>query len=427
MRGKNSAKTKYTQDYKSAITFAKNDVSTTIVAATADRLNNVCDAENYQKSTAGVNMPQGCFRISSKTVLKSGKPSDSVNYASGYSVTMSPKDAAVGWGSVDWEDDPFEGLECEGSTFEATAQPEFDVCELLDEEVATAMAGKMAVEPVLLNRAAGANDHPAIGTSPILDKIQVHFTAANKPKRTRFKTLVLDFDGDGKINDDSQWRDLYSLPADGDDTASTTGTGPDPTLLNNDVYHIHHIGVTDSDGDPMTDFGKVDFGVPFVAGGTREDRGGGGGTGANGLLDTAASTGEDVADVEDVAPDGIADNAVTSAGTTQGVTWGSAERKCDPDDHSDADADACDAEKTWDIELSFHDRVGFGCNTTHMITVTCEWDAQGTVDNNPPDGIGGGEFNNFLAVPGDGANVTDAADEGNWDVFNFLSCKADSE
>ena len=121
---------------------------------------------------------------------------------------------------------------------------------------------------------------------------------------------------------------------------------------------------------------------------------------------------------------------VPSTTTTQGVTWGSAERKCDPDDHSDADADACDAEMTWDIELSFHDRVGFGCNTKHMITVTCEWDAQGTVGNNPPDGIGDRAFGNFMANNGgwrhrDRPSKSTADASTTWSVFNFLSCKAE--
>ena len=168
---------------------------------------------NYQRSTAGVNMPQSCFRVSSKTVLSSGKPSGSVNYLSGYSVTMSPSDADVAWGSVKWEEDPFEGmeLECEGS--EAMAGAQLDVCELLDDEVATAMGGKMAVEPVMLNRGAPDRRSDRLTRLPSSTRSRSISPPANAPERTRFKTLVLDFDGDGKINDDSEWSDLYSLPA----------------------------------------------------------------------------------------------------------------------------------------------------------------------------------------------------------------------
>ena len=60
---------------------------------------------------------------------------------------------------------------------------------------------------------------------------------------------------------------------------------------------------------------------------------------------------------------------------------GRAAEKCDPDDGGN---DACDAEWSEDFEVLFADGI-FGCSTTRSVTVSCEWDAQGQLQANPPD------------------------------------------
>ena len=73
-------------------------------------------------SARGIDMPESCFRII-------GTP----DYLSGYSIEVAAKGSAVAWGSVKWEDDPFEDLTCESVTFMASEQ--VDICALFEDEV----------------------------------------------------------------------------------------------------------------------------------------------------------------------------------------------------------------------------------------------------------------------------------------------------
>ena len=157
----------------------------------------------------------------------------------------------------------------------------------------------------------------------------------------RFKTLWFDDDLDGKIHtratDETPGRrgpnDIYN---DNGDTNETTVTRPKRMAARNltVIWQNFH----DADADPRYgDIGKVD-----LAGADR----------------SGSTAGNDRQD-----PDGVADNYTADA------------RPC-----SDADGEGCDAMWSEDYEVLFADGA-LGCTTTRMVTVTCEWDAQGELGN----------------------------------------------
>ena len=253
MRAQKADKTGYIQDYQEAAYFRADAIAGT------DAGNNICNQAVYKNTDGDLDTPKGCFRIASEATLKSnGEISGAVNYMAGYTVTLAPEDASVTWGNVDWEEDPFDGLTCD--SYPSVAMDELDVCELLDDEVMTATSKKMSTEAVLLERPDGA---PAT-TSQMVAKVQV---GAGSAPDTRFKSLWIDFDSDGKITD-TIWDDVYNQPS--------------TETLNPGVVHWVHINLNDGDGDPISDIGKVDFGVPFGTSGFDAD--------ANRLRDNAAST-----------------------------------------------------------------------------------------------------------------------------------------
>ena len=87
------------------------------------------DSFSYQETIGANHQPDSCFRVTAN--------GDS-NYFDGYSVELQPTDAAVMWGSVVWDPDPFKDLECEPVTFSAADFE--DVCMMFEEEVDQALA-----------------------------------------------------------------------------------------------------------------------------------------------------------------------------------------------------------------------------------------------------------------------------------------------
>ena len=71
--------------------------------------------------------PQQCFRIVTAGRASVAETSSQLNYLDGYRVHVTPN-ASVSWGSVNWPEgeDPFDGLDCEGVTFDAADS--VDVC-----------------------------------------------------------------------------------------------------------------------------------------------------------------------------------------------------------------------------------------------------------------------------------------------------------
>ena len=73
---------------------------------------------------------------------------------------------------------------------------------------------------------------------------------------------------------------------------------------------------------------------------------------------------------------------------------------------------------TFDVTLKFHDMTGFNCDTTVDVAITCEWDAQGLLAANPPDGIGTHRFTTF----NDAGTNTSAGGTSDLNWSNFLKC-----
>ena len=210
-------------------------------------------ASNPLASARGIDMPESCFRII-------GSP----DYLSGYSIEVSATDAAVAWGSVEWEEDPFEGLTCDSMTFMASEQ--VDICVLFEDEVEYALdKGEEWVPSVRFNSyttgtiivtGVDADDDGSadVARAALVDQWRPDQWSAKLKKGVsgrQFKTLWFDDNLDDK------------LPKPG-----TSGFKPGPKGLN-DIYDANgNTGnlkaiwksLLDDDGDlAADDLGKVDL------------------------------------------------------------------------------------------------------------------------------------------------------------------------
>ena len=122
-------------------------------------------------------MPDNCFRIV-------GKP----DYLNGYMIEVAAKGSGVTWGSVNWEDDPFEDLECSSVTMAAADQ--VDICEVLFQaEVDQATEEGWGT----LTWITVGDD----GTDTILSELQANVKGGASPRQ--FTTLWFDHDLDEQI------------------------------------------------------------------------------------------------------------------------------------------------------------------------------------------------------------------------------------
>ena len=402
-------------------------------------------------SKRGIDMPESCFRVI-------GSP----DYLSGYSVEVEAKDSAVAWGEVEWEDDPFEGLTCDSVTFMAADQ--VDVCAMFEEEVDYAMdegeewvpsvdfkrydTGTATEDTTSADAPATATDRP--GTWDQFRAYQWKASLDTTPSGHQFKTLWFDDNLDGKLpkkgtsafapgakglndiydangntgNLTSIWKSL--LDDDGDLTADDLGkvdlvsatddrsTADDERTIeveecpsSAEYYRPRDGTAIDPAADPVVNWVVDDEPCAPMRDGS--------GTRAGTEVSTTKTA---------TNPDGRADNyeIVNNAGeaaTGDGLTGRAGNRgaipgagdfyKCSEDDGGDDDADdntLCDAEWSYDAEILFAAGT-FGCTTTRMVTVTCEWDASGEMSvgrNRAP--------NHFIATG------------GNKNIGNFLKCSA---
>ena len=294
-----------------------------VSAKDTDGDESVCETYSDRNIRGGLDKPDNCFRIV-------GDP----DYLGGYTVETSAKGSAVTWGSVEWEDDPFEDLTCDSMTFVTMAQ--VDVCALFDTEVDQAL-GEGWLDPTFTY--SGTD-----GTDTIMVELQAEVDGASP---YRFSTLWFDHDLDGKIKKDPM-HDLYDQnSADGVAIGNNVVGG----ALQANQTHIQ-IAMIDADDDPdVDDFGKVD------------------------ILDNsleAADTGYSNFD-----PDGKADNFATDG-------YADVAACSEGDGGDDADDTICDSIWTDEIEVAFESGT-YGCSTTRSFTLTCEWDASGEVDESRRD------------------------------------------
>ena len=369
----------------------------------------VCDNTYTEEDVSSkADRPAGCFRLIGPGAM-GRDDAKGPDYLSGWSLELSPMGADVSWGDVEWEDDPFEDLTC-GDANAIMVADEVDICGMFDAEVDYATGKGWKPEVVF-----GENN-------------QVIMWSAGATKAASgeqyFKTLWFDDNLNGKIKKDA----TSAAQADRVTALAASGvTDAPPTNGLHDLYN--HNGVTsnitkvwelltDSDMDlidAVGDLGKADLlsdtddfmteddettiNVEACADGETYIKGS---TAATSGCVTAGGTRPSDANGEGVAthPDGNADNYPDSTATSDF-------RGCSEDDGGDdADGTECDAEWTHDVEILFADGT-FGCTTTRMITVTCEWDADGGMRT--------------------GRNALPNAFDGNGDDSNlsaFLKCSA---
>ncbi len=339
------------------------------------KLAELCEGTGYSAAAGGVHKPAGCFRIAmGDTVLgaASGPAQFSLaNYLYGYSVEVSAKDSSVAWGKVKWKEDPFKDLKCEPMTFMAADQ--VDVCELLEAEVDQALA-KGWGDVMLKTEGTGATTS-ASGTTNGGVKLRNWEVKAKSATPARFKRLFFDDNLNGKVLRTDTGPHYPGTTATGlQDLYHWTGDnikGTAQTAVRKNRRDVIWMTLLDGDGDPtMGDFGKVDL---------------------YGKDSTPATSANDKK-----LPDGKADNFPSPD---------DAEMCTNAD--NDADDEICDAKWEMDYEVKFGIGTFSGCEATRTVTISCEWDAQGLMADNPPDTIDG-----------------DLSKDSGKNVANFAKCTA---
>ena len=341
----------------------------------------VCD-NTYDEGTL-TDRPKGCFRLIGPGAM-GRDAAKGPNYLSGWSIELSPLGADVAWGNVDWDENPFKDLKCEG-TDPIMVADHVDVCDMFETEVS--MATGRGWKPTVVF---GDTTNQVIMWS-------AGATAASGHERM-FKTLWFDDNLNGKIKNDAtsaaQADRVTALAASGVADAPPTNGMHDLYNQNGVTSNINKIWelLTDSDGDLLAgagDLGKADLvsdsdnprtadnettialeacasGVTWRATTAAQIVSGCGGTDGT---DGAAAT-EQTGQVK-TNPDGKADNYPMTEANFSDF------RGCSEDDGGDdADGSECDAEWEHDVTITFADGT-FGCTATRDITVSCTWDADG--------------------------------------------------
>ena len=320
---------------------------------------------SYAETIGANHRPDSCFRVQVEGDATARTPKLS-NYLDGYMVEVAAADSEVAWGNVEWDPDPFEDLECESMTFVAADQ--LDICAMFEDEVDQALAagwrsigpawGDRLGDTLIRGKPRRSEGNADTTNGSVLNAWRVYGSSVSR-KPDRFKTLWVDDNLDGKIKDDSAQRlVLYNATGAISDTFNSMND-----FYNDNKHRSNHPGIwqyfIDEDDDPVYgDVGKVDLYSRTESATDASDT----------LCQVAGGLG--CGDDQEPEPDGMADNY-----------QGRAAEKCDPDDGG---KDACDAEWSEDFEVLFADGI-FGCSTTRSVTISCEWDAQGQLQPNPPD------------------------------------------
>ena len=404
--------------------------------ATMDGNQDPCRVDDdYDMERGGHFKPDGCFRF-----LGPGPADKAPDYLSGYTLDISPADIGVAWGNVVWEDDPFEGLECESMS--VTVSDHVDVCDMFEAEVSYATGGGWS--PTVLF---SDTDTVMRWEAP---------TKKAKSGTSNFTTVWFDDNLNGDIKKDK-----------GDRHPEGGNALNDLYNQNKDTSNIQMIweSLLDKDNDLIADagdLGKVDLlgskddrktaddertiSVESCPSGTsyapRDGYDQDNTTRDSAMLDDTpckttaekgtlvgvARTASDTATATN--PDGNADNYETTTYTAFAEVSTAADNTtnnrtvaenaddfytCSEDDGGNdegPDGDSsCDA-RDWenDITIKFTDGT-FGCTAERDITVSCTWDADG----------GMAQGRNALPT---GPVEFDDPDHADNNLGNFLKCKA---
>lgn len=275
--------------------------------------------------------PRNCFR------LHVGE-----DYLANYTVSLSPKDAGIAWGSsVKWTTDPFEDIECD-ATMPMMAAEDLDVCALFADEVDDMHADKIGYDTQMT-----ASDG-ATGGNLTGFQLKVFTAPATGEPGERYNAM---------------W---YH---DGTKTGTKNGVGSNvPT----DLYRNYEDGAANDKAVA----GEDERGTVWVAGGWVDlvDDDGDPIHGDLGKVDIHAvgdaDTGADVAD-NYPATNTDAQKCSAADGGTAVVS--------NADDTVKTVGTLCDAEDV-EIETSVTYTDNFGdqaCSVTVSYTLTCDWDASG--------------------------------------------------
>ena len=417
----------------------------------------VCDNTYAEEDVSSkADRPAGCFRLRGPGA-GGADASKGANYLAGWSIELTPMDADVSWGRVDWEEDPFEDLTCDAMDPIMVAD-EVDVCGMFEAEVDYATADGWSPTVVFRSETPGFTE-----TTPPTGNEVVMWKATTGPDggEAYFKTVWFDDNLNGKIKKDKT-ADLTRgrpMQRNADDSGNVTADDMHDLYNQNDrAENIDAIWewLTDSNGDLTAgDLGKVDLVSSKDDRDTADDertirvescpsgtswaprdgyaQDGTGTTKVDGNLDNtgcktkAQREGREagVARTQSTTataahPDGNADNyeqvdsgatvtntaftepTTATVNSTSNRTVTAAHRdffECSEDDTGDDDdGSICDAEWTHDVEVLFADGT-FDCSTTRMVTVTCTWDADGGMAqgrNALPDAFTAGDKKFFL-------------------------------
>jgi len=405
------------EDYKPALLVADSTVC-------------IDDPYNAQvrPSARGIDKPESCFRIV-------GTP----DYLSGYTLEASDKDGAISWGSVEWEDDPFEDLTCEPTTFPAAEQ--VNMQDLFEEEVNYAMSkGGKWVPSVTFRRYTVGTDAWVPESTEATDQFRAYEWTAKLDKSVtgrQFKSLWFDDNLDDKLPKAGAPGTAPGRKGLNDLYDANQNRGSDATATTDDNLKVIWKSLLDLDGDLMADagdLGKVDLVSSKDDRSTVDDErtlrvescpSGTSYAPKDGYSDetTRDSTVLDATPCKNDAqrgtlegvvrtrsatrttlnPDGNADNyeipgpalahlisdtTVTEYATT---VLNNAQNRTAIDDAKDILAcseddggndegpdgnSSCDAEWDYDAEIRF-ESVAFGLVTHEMVTIECSWDASG--------------------------------------------------
>ena len=332
-----------------------------------------CYAESEYGETIGQNhRPASCFRV----------VADGANYLDGYSIEVAAKDSDVMWGMVEWEDNPFvdaegEDLTCDSMSFMATDAISMSVCDLFMDEVDQALAGGWGNEDLDGDGSVASSER---GQAQVVvnaesgnvneGNVEMWRAGVRGASMDRFKTLWFDDDLDGKIRkSDSHNTPRMGGPNDLYDLAETTASADNITANITVIWK----SLVDKDNDPiMGDFGKIDM------------------VRTTDVASTTAVNESQVVGNED----GKADN-YASTDDAHGCT-------------DDDGGDGCDAMWSADYEVLFADGL-FGCTEKRMVSISCEWDANGEMGRYRADD----HASLVSSGPGVGVNLAQAETGGN--------------
>ena len=387
----------------------------------------VCD--NTYDAGSLTDEPEGCFRLMGPGAGGT-EVSKGANYLSGWSIELSPVGGDVSWGNVDWEENPFEDLTC-GDAEPIVVADHVNICDMFEDEVTLATSDGWTPTVVFNSERADYDSSDADQLAAADQVVMWKATTGQKGSGTRmFKTVWFDDNLNGKIaKDSSATRPMQRNAA---DTAAVAADSMhdlyDQNERDGNIEAIWEF-LTDADGDLKADagdLGKVDL-VSSKDDRTTEDdertivveacpstHKYDPDDGPDTALDDAPcthKTDDTAADAPRVRsatgataahPDGNADNyetldasatvtatafaevATAAANATNNRKVSAANKdffSCSEDDGGD-DADdpnsICDATWEHEVEVLFTDGT-FGCPATRMVSITCTWDADGSM------------------------------------------------